>query len=368
MRLQWGRGRAPGRGFEQIKLTAPNDPEDYRKWRHHELQGAIDEIGLPPGKKLTPAQQKQIDRIQSSYPVDLIDCLQRDTAWWKAQSWSQAPGTQAVLYWREAEALQVGPPSCPRVSHAPRVEMMLLALTTPSGSKSALPSVTRTLPQAELLHKALVAKLGFGGEPCPELVGRDGTGEPLKAHSHAHRLPIDLDDDGRLDHIIVFAPMGLGARAQRAVRSLRRTYVKGGVGELQVAVAGAGALNDLRAIGAGLSNAIERLLGPIGGTTWWVSATPFVPPRHIKKHGPSSLGGQVEAELRVRRLPPAKVEVLEWTGETLALRHFVRRRYRGPQPPIDTGFAIRLHFDSPVLGPICLGYGSHFGLGRFSAE
>ena len=40
----------------------------------------------------------------------------------------------------------------------------------------------------------------------------------------------------------------------------------------------------------------------------------------------------------------------------------------GIGPPIDTGFAIRLRFDSRVVGPICLGYGSHFGLGRFAAE
>jgi CRISPR-associated protein Csb2 len=162
--------------------------------------------------------------------------------------------------------------------------------------------------------------------------------------------------------------MGLGARAQRAVRNLRKTYMKGGVGELQLAVAGVGALSSLRGIGAGLSKAIDALLGPNGGATTWVSATPFVPPRHLKKRGRSSLGGQVEAELTVRGFPPAEVGMLEWTGETLALRHFVRRRQRGPQPPIDVGFALRLRFDSPVPGPICLGYGCHFGLGRFSAE
>jgi CRISPR-associated protein Csb2 len=144
--------------------------------------------------------------------------------------------------------------------------------------------------------------------------------------------------------------------------------MKGGVGELQVAVAGTGTLSDLRAIGAGLANAIEELLGPPGGTTAWVSATPFVPPRHLKKQGRSSLAGQVEAELKVRGFPPPKVEVLEWTSETLALRHFVRLRQRGPQPPIDIGFAIQLSFDSPVVGPICLGYGCHFGLGRFLAK
>ena len=144
--------------------------------------------------------------------------------------------------------------------------------------------------------------------------------------------------------------------------------MKGGVGELQVAVAGVGALNDLRAIGVGMARAVDELLGPRNGAVSWITATPFVPPRHLKKAGPSSLVGQVEAELKVRGLTPTKVDVLDWTGETLSLRHFVRRRQRGPQPPIDVGFAIRFHFDRPVSGPICLGYGSHFGLGRFSAE
>jgi CRISPR-associated protein Csb2 len=360
-------GSQPGRGFQQIALSAPDFPDAYAHWRLGETEAAVSRLELVEGAKLTTAQRKKIDTIQGSYPTDIVDCLQRDTAWWKARRWSRAPGARSVIYWREDSALQVDPPLSSRVLATPSVEMMLLALTTPSGSKSALPAVVRTLSQAELLHRALVSKLGFHGEPCPELVGRDEAGEPLKGHQHSHLLPIDLDGDGRLDHIVVFAPMGLGARAQQAVRSVRKTYMKGGVGELQVAVAGAGALKDLRTITGELSRGVEALLGSKVGAASWVTTTPFVPPRYLKTSGPSSLIGQVEAELAVRGMPAAKVEVLDWAGERLPLRHFVRRRQRGPQPPLDVGFAVRISFDRPVPGPICLGYGSHFGLGRFRA-
>lgn len=360
-------GSRPARNYEQITLYAPDVPEDYARWRKGQVETAITALEFPATKKLTKAQQKKIESVEGTYPLDLLDCLQRDTAWWRSQKWSRAPGARSVLYWRKSDALEVGPPSVPRVCREHRVEMMLLALTTPSGSKSALPTVMRTLPQAERLHKALVSKLGFDGDPCPEIVGRDEEGQPLKGHQHAYLLPVDLDSDGRLDHVVIFAQMGLGARAQRAVREVRKTYMKGGVGELQVAVAGVGKLKDLRAIRDGLSHAIDGLLGPTGRGATWVSATPFVPPRHLKKAGRASLVGQIEEELHVRGFPRARVEVLGWDGETLPLRHFVRRRQRGPQPPLDVGFAVRLHFEEPVPGPICLGYGSHFGLGRFGS-
>ena len=294
----------PGRTFQQIALSAPDVPADYATWRNGEVEAAIKNLKLPAGKTSTQAQKK-FDAIQSAYPVDLVDCLQRDTAWWKALKWSRAPGSRSVLYWREAEALEVGPPSSPHVNGEHRIEMMLLALTTPSGSKSALPPVARTLPQAELLHSALVSKLRFGGEPCPELVGRDETGEPLKGHKHSHLLPVDLDGDARLDHIVVFAPMGLGASAQRALRSLRRTYMKGGVGELQVAVAGVGALNDFRAI-ASVSRAVDELLGPpAGAATFGPSTAVAALPAASEAAAAACTSATVWASIRCAIVPDA---------------------------------------------------------------
>lgn len=357
-----------GRGFEQVMLTAPEAPASYAAWRRAALEAGLSEIGVSQGKKPTAGQQKKIDALEAAYPVDLLDCLQRDSAWWRDQKWSRPPGARAVLYWRPRSALEVGPATVARAHSEQRVESVLLALATPSGSTSALPVVARTLPQAEVVHRALVSQVGRQNGDCPELTGRDAQdGSALKGHAHAYILPLDLDADDRVDHVLVFATMGLGAVAQHALRELRKTYMKGGVGELRVAVAARGNLDQLRHLGSGLSLGVEAVLGPRGGATTWTTATPFVPPRHLKSKGRSNLEGQVVAELASRGLPEARVELLG--DATVGLRHFVRRRgnRRSPPPPQDIGFAMQLTFESPVSGPICLGYASHFGLGRFEA-
>ena len=52
-------------------------------------------------------------------------------------------------------------------------------------------------------------------------------------------------------------------------------------------------------------------------------------------------------------------------AEWMRFRHFVRQRRNGPAAPVAFGFALELQFAEPVNGPICLGYGGHFGLGLF---
>ncbi len=104
--------------------------------------------------------------------------------------------------------------------------------------------------------------------------------------------------------------MGLGHTAQRALRAVKRTYTKGGVGELQVAIAAQGSLESLRALREPMGSAIARALGPPAGAVTWVSATPFVPPRHLKPRGRHALAGQVQAELSSRGYPAAEVDVL----------------------------------------------------------
>ncbi|MBI2190457.1 MAG: type I-U CRISPR-associated protein Cas5/Cas6 [Planctomycetes bacterium] len=365
-------GARPGPQWEQILLVAAIPPLDYVAWRRKATEKILADFPPPEGQRKPPARLLK-DRANAiaPYPDDLLDCLVKDTAWWKQHRWSQPPGSQRVLYWRRCDAMQVGVPQRAKPQAVRPVTTMLLALTTPSGNRSALPPCSRTLPQAELFHRAIVGRVAKGQRVrCPELTGRDEQGQPLReCHRHAHILPMDLDADGHLDHLIVHAPMGLGEAAQRAIRTLRRTWTKGGVGDLQLALAGSGDLDALRSLPAPLDRRIVQLLGPPQGARVWVSATPFVPPRFIKRRGANTLLGQVNAELASRGFPPVdQLDEPPRNAETLPLRHFVRCRQRGgAPPPIDVGYALRLEFVQPIRGPLMLGYASHFGLGLFVA-
>ncbi len=363
-------GHRPGPGWEQVSLMAPEAPAAYTAWRSESVARALDAFPLPGGDEKPPKkllQQRQAAELP--YPTDLIDCLQRDTAWWKSHQWSQPPGSRVVLYWRRADCLEVGPTERRREPRAGRVPMMLLALTAPNGRSTALPSVNRSLPQAELLHRALVGRLAAAGvRDCVELVGRDHSGTRATGHRHAYILPVDLDLDGRLDHILVHAAMGLGGAAQRAIRSIERTWTKGGVGELRLAMVACGDWAVLRRLPAPLETGCTELLGPAGGARVWRSARPFVPPRYMKRRGTNTLENQVKAELAARGLPLASVALLPSDDDTRGMRHAVRvRRPPASAPPVDLGFALVLTFEEPVAGPIALGYASHFGLGLFGA-
>jgi len=370
-------GHRPGPGWEQISLLAAEASTSYDNWRQQAVDraqqqavAAAEQAAATKGKKPTKAAiRKAREKATSPYPSDLLDCLQTDTAWWKGHQWSQPPGSRRVIYWRRADALQVTPPVRSVRPKAKPVTAMLLAITTPSGNKSALPHVSRTLPQAELLHQALVSHAGKGEKVnCPELTGKDEHGQPLRnGHRHAHILPLDLDGDHHLDHFLIHAPMGLGDRAQQAIRGLRRTWTKGGVGDLQLALAGQGSCDDLRGLADQLGQGIRAVLGPPSGAVRWRSITPFVPPRFEKRQGrKNDLTSQVAAELASRGMPTAEVQLPLSSDANRKLRHFVRRRHRGNAPPQDGGYALELKFPVAVHGPITLGYGCHFGLGLYT--
>ena len=355
-------GTNKGPGWEQTSLLAPASAGDYALL-FEEFSRQVDAAHpVPDGKnKSTAAQLKKRAAAFSPYPTDLFDCLTRDTAFLQTHGWSQPPGSRRVLYWRPSHSLTTAPVRASRSVEGLRpVEAILLALASDTRQHEVLPLLSRALPQAELLHRSLVSKVGRGlPVACPVLTGKDAAGQPKQGLQHLHIIPLNLDarEPGRLDHFLLWAPMGIDAQAQRAILAVRKTYTKGGEKPLFVTVAGMGSLQDFQPLLG------EKTLGP---SRVWISRTPFVPPRFVKQRGANTVEGQMLSELASRGLK-AKVELLtrdEITGAHL--HRFVRiRRAAGKRPPQDCFFGLRLTFENEVSGPLTLGYASHFGLGLF---
>jgi hypothetical protein len=83
------------------------------------------------------------------------------------------------------------------------VDAALLTLTPGSRGDRVLPVVTDALPLAELIHRSLVRIADPSRrDGARMLTGCDDAARPLSGHRHAHLVPLDLDEDDLLDHVL----------------------------------------------------------------------------------------------------------------------------------------------------------------------
>jgi CRISPR-associated protein Csb2 len=326
-----------------------------------------------PVRLLTPMVSQQYDdwrRGSPRAPDDLLAALQIDTNRLQEEGWNFPPGTRELIYWRPASAFSPVSVSGPSYDAAvDRHTTALFALSTDK-KRDVLPLMERALPTMAIFRRALLSLVGdeqqLGG--CRELTGKDNQGQPLRCkHRHAHFIPLSLDSRSprRIDHVLVYAPMGFGPLAERGLRRLRRTWAKG-TDDIAVTLIGIGKREAFREVG---DDAIPEL----GSGATWVSRTPFIPPRFLKSSGRDSIEGQVRAELQRRGLPDMAVAptIAMPADENEAGRHaqwfrrFARTRQGNGQTPPAGMFHVTLTLDRTIEGPICLGWGSHFGLGLF---
>lgn len=227
---------------------------------------------------------------------------------------------------------------------------------------SSRPATGRTVSLAERVHAALVRKAGQGRRfHAPELTGQNAAGQPLTGrHQHLHVLPVDLDGDGLIDHLVLHAPMGLGPLTLAAIDQLTLLYGDTGKPWLRLLPSRNQRLVDALQIPT-MSLAPRLTNGP---ADTWQTLTPFVPPRYLKKTGKNSLIQQVLAELQSRGTPPAIVHATTYQQPlSPAERFLLQRTPSHQQPPQRIGFSLQIQFASPPAGPLSIGYGSHFGLG-----
>jgi len=347
----------------EVMLLAPMSAESYDAWRSGVIVDVAAAFVPLPGKRPTKAQADKRAKAEAEYPPDLISALACDTGVLQASGWNQPPGSRRLLYRRPAKLLQVSPAPSPSRPRAERVEAVLLTLAHLTGNKHALPHVHRTVAQASRLHQAFASALdrmeGRGGSE--ELLGR-GDQALIGGHRHVHILPLDLDGDSHLEHVLVWAPGGIGARALAAIKTVRKTWAKD-LPEILVSYAGSGSIESVRR----LAPAWERVVGTNAARVW-ESVTPFVPPRFLKRHGTNSLEGQIQAELASRGLPRAAriTAVPREVALERGYRHFVRERPDSNRSRAHmVWFALRIELEAAIASPLVLGHASHFGLGMF---
>ncbi|MGB9919260.1 MAG: type I-G CRISPR-associated protein Csb2 [Moorellales bacterium] len=243
-----------------------------------------------------------------------------------------------------------------------------------------LPPVQQALTLGERARQAVMARFGrmYPGEMSPFLSGRDEDG-PLQGHRHAFYLPADEDGDGRLDHLTVYVPGGLGPRERAALGSLREIYWGAAAREEQRL--------KLLLLGFLSARELKEEVPCFRPSRYFVSHTPYVLTRYPKRYRNgrpklNEFGEQIDGpEDQVRReweerrrlnpeLPRlvsvrrrARLEL----GSGLAIRwlSFRRRRAHGGGATSGLVYGLALEFEEPVAGPLALGYGCHYGLGQF---
>jgi CRISPR-associated protein Csb2 len=300
---------------------------------------------------------------------------------------SKPPAPQWVSYARRRDCFKTEPAQRVSSRSAPKIQVARFSLRS-----TELPLVTETLPVAESVRRICMGIYGrtfaaSDGTRARSAIfsGKDADSLPLQGHGHAYYLPTDEDNDGRLDHLTVAALDGFGANellVLQRLHELKRLDREQSRHLLRVLLLGLGRLDDCQAL-------------PTRVSQRWISATPFVASRYLKKRGTKRDPVQLwdsphhfliavlreELERLIDRRPA-------WSGlplcdikiEPIVDQNGAFRRCGGNLRPIQfkrfrqkrgddggnrpAGF-FRIDFGRKVSGPIALGHSCHFGIGLF---
>jgi CRISPR-associated protein Csb2 len=352
-----------GAGEEAVRVLVPK-PEEWRSWSFG-----------PSRPRPEPAWN-----------------LLAETADLHAERWSDPPGSRWQTYARRANcfATRSFARQPPATDERTRFTVARFVVDVAEGRRP-LPLLTEAVPFAEATRAAVMGcfqrllhrrKFGTSRKPYQEefhsetFSGKLASGEYLKSHDHAFYVPTAEERDGtRLDHLTVVAPVGFTRNEVAALDDLRSLRFR--EADYRLLLTGLGTPADVR---CRLFAASDR----------WISETPFVATRHLKSRGkkrdsraffdPEAMASFLQtnllenweqrADLRGRSsTPPVVVPIFDPFDAGL-MRFRPLQFHRGRSRVGDDGFsrpfgAFGLKFREPVSGPVCLGYGSHFGLGLF---
>lgn len=398
-------GQPADEGRELVRTLVPISAKEHAEWftqarEQHRQRRLAEQIATATAKskpvdkiKLSP---KDLQAIDDSLPATLFDALHADTAKLRSAGWNQPPGTRWINYVRRIDAFV--PQARARFRPTQKTDKPTIARFAVCGS--VRPLLTDTIIIGEQVRKVLMGcskRVRVDENSAPVFSGKNKDGSRITArHEHAHYLCEAADRDGRISHVSVYAPMGFDSEDELAFTQFARSGVWGRDGyELQIVLLGFGTSSEFGGVNerAGQSSILAT-------SSVWTSRTPFVMTRHLtSRRNPSAeliandpklfeaLKEMVRFELSNRDAfqnlaPYVQIEPLldscdagtNLGGHFTSWIKFRRQRNNGGGAKAGNGgFGFRLSFfDSngipvEVAGPIALGYGSHFGLGLFSA-
>lgn len=222
-----------------------------------------------------------------------------------------------------------------------------LLISSLAFSRAARSCIMRTLNQ-------------FGVEKLP-----DSFHHGVAEGRSAYWLPEDVDDDGVIDHLLVFHRSGIpfsllpglaaGGEFWMMYGTPRRRY-SGRLFPIWMGDVAPG--------------------GPFGPARRWVSVTPFVTTRGIRPGRGRGTGESRSLASQISRLLvqsgwPEPVSATSYPAREIAGQAVTPTAFisegtdRHPFPPGAAAAFLELTFAEPIWGPLAIGYGAHNGLGHF---
>lgn len=272
---------------------------------------------------------------------------------WKQKA-SSPPLLRNPQYVLRGDAIVFDPISSPKRRDF-QVQAVILSLDA-----TVLPLITATLEVAEQIRVRLMGahKRRAGADRVsPVFSGKAEDGSKRLDHGHVYILPLACREAGkesRIDRVLILNPLRPFTTDELdAIRGVRKLWQGDGRPHVHCVVTWQGA--------AGMSPERKKVAAVI-------STTPFVPSHHWRKGRDFEqfLRAQVRRECEYHRVGavPCEIEQVRLPGPF----EIVEYRRNRKEDPVRPGYALRLTFGQPVLAPFAIGYGSHFGLGQFSAD
>lgn len=368
-------------GLEATRLLTTIPPEEYASWRAAQVE-AMGQRKLEEKRekgqniKLTSTNKRN---IQEALPDDLFEALHAHTSAVRKAGWNRPPGSRWVRYVHTEEDMPANRHTTRRA--APREDRPTVARF--AVASNAPPRLTMAHRVARKAHRALMS-LSDGAQVFR---GKDEDGAPLRGHPHAHIFcEANRPRRGHITHLTLWAPMGFDEDALRTLERFQQLHESrhGDFPALQLVLLGVGQPEDFAGTRRAAGQCAELECARV-----WRSRTPFVPTRHPKgKLDPATgeLGleeGSPAHDLwrligsDARALPsPTRLETVEddptLGGVELAGKHVrwlefktTTRHHRRGRRATHRGWGFCVNFPEPVRGPLCFGYGRHYGLGLF---